>query len=300
MKNNNLIAITVDVEDNKLHSDFNYTNVINALKYSQKTIDKISETFSCEVPVTWFLRCDDTVAQALGKPEGFIECISQFIEKRLKMGDLFGIHPHFEINKNNKWYKENRLTKQSELLERAAEGWRNFFGTYPTFSRMGEAFMNNTISIKLDEIGIKIDSTALPGRKRKDIDFNFDWQIAPSYPYKPSVKDYRVPDSQNSLRFIELPFTMVNILGSNDSNFLKRYFNLAFKKKLIKESIKELPKEKLRLLATFHTHEIVPNTKKSNFFPKKNNDILSNLQNLKQEIKNLKFVNIENFIEINT
>ena len=27
------------------------------------------------------------------------------------------------------------------------------------------------------EIGIKIDSTALPGRKRKDIDFNFDWQI---------------------------------------------------------------------------------------------------------------------------
>ena len=54
MKNNNLIAITVDVEDNKLHSDFNYTNVINALKYSQKTTF-YNQVFNKDVELTLFM-----------------------------------------------------------------------------------------------------------------------------------------------------------------------------------------------------------------------------------------------------
>ena len=152
MKEDNLLSITIDVENEKLHSDFIPNDIINSLVHCEYIIEKISKKFSSNVPVTWFIRCDDNVAKTFGKPEGFLEIIKKFISRRIKKGDLFGLHLHFEIERNNVWIKEVRKNYQLNILERSANGWKSFFGSYPKYSRMGEAFMNNSIAKYLDNM----------------------------------------------------------------------------------------------------------------------------------------------------
>ena len=296
LNQNNMISITIDVEGDKLHSDFEPQPIIDSLNYCEDIIKKISEVFSLDVPVTWFIRCDDTVSKKLGKPESFLEKINKFISRRINKGDVLGLHLHFEVYENNNWIKESRENYQLDILNRAANGWKRFFGILPSYTRMGEAFMNNSIAKALDELGVYLDSSSLPGRKRVDTDFNFDWKITPRYPYKPSKNDYRIPNKKNSRNFIELPYTMIGVRTPYDEKKIERYFNLAYKKEYLFESINKLPKKDLKIVSNIHTHEIVVGSKKHILFPENHIDVIENLINLKKRISKFNFVSLKDLL----
>src|SRR5262249_29889442 len=97
--------------------------------------------------------------------------------------------------------------------------------------RIGEAWHASRAMCTLDTLGLRVDSTAIPGRSRNDDVLSFDWRPTPAQPYHPSRKDHRVPaapGSEESLAILEIPMTTVPIRADYDREPLARYLNLAF------------------------------------------------------------------------
>ena len=113
MLNNNKVAITVDVESEKLHSNFCPISVYKNLKKTEKIINKIEKKYGKKIPITWFIRCDDTVSKNLGHSGSFLSYISKFIITRDKKGDR-----RLSINERYKTKEEflNKVKQEAEKL----------------------------------------------------------------------------------------------------------------------------------------------------------------------------------------
>jgi hypothetical protein len=120
--------------------------------------------------------------------------------------------------------------------------------------------MNNEIAKAINQLGISIDSTALPGRYRNDENFNFNWVGTPCEAYYPSLADYRLGsiDFDKRNKFLEVPFTMIKTKTSIDAQPYFRYFNLAFKNEIVRKyfKIEDLPE---KIMCVIHPHELSGN-----------------------------------------
>ena len=63
--------------------------------------------------------------------------------------------------------------------------------------RIGECVMNNKLMNAISRSRIKIDSSALPGRKRNDQQKFFDWETTTNDFYYVSKTDYRTSSNDN-------------------------------------------------------------------------------------------------------
>lgn len=262
-KNATEIALTVDVEGEWFElpgeqGSFDLNKILIAVESMEKGLDRIESRIGTRIPITWFVRCDDSVAVTTGEASGLLQSLDGFIQRRTLMGDVFGLHPHLYRLSQGKWVPETSPDRQQEQVERAVMAWEKYFGSGPKFSRMGEAVMNNTLATCLGKLGIEIDSSALPDRKRYDSGFQFDWTGTPTSPYCPSVDDYRRPavNRESAHRFVEIPFTMLPIMGPQDKEPIKRYCNLAFRPDLIKSAVQSI-KIPERIIAVVHPHELL-------------------------------------------
>jgi hypothetical protein len=257
------IALTVDVEGEWFElpgeqGSFDINQVLNAVECLETVLDRIETRIESRIPITWFIRCDDSVAATTGEAWGLLQSLDSFIKRRTILGDEFGLHPHLYRLTQGKWESETNHEQQQAQVERAAEAWQSYFGSKPRLSRMGEAVMNNTLANCLSKLDIKIDSSALSNRKRFDSGFQFDWTGTPSLSYLPSVKDYRRPanNGEATHSFVEMPFTMLPIKASHDKEPIDRYCNLAFRPNLIKRAVQLIdPPE--NLVAVVHPHELL-------------------------------------------
>jgi hypothetical protein len=258
------IALTVDVEGEWFdlpgeQGSFDPNQVLMAVEHLESLLARIEFRLGTSIPITWFIRCDDSVAAVTGEAAGLLQALDGFIQRRTNKGDTFGLHPHLYRLSQGKWGPETSPEKQQEQLERAALAWKKYFGARPKLSRMGEALMNNSLASCLDGLGIEIDSSALPDRKRFDSGFQFDWIGTPASPYHPSVEDYRRPAANQEVAhgFVESPFTMLPIFGPQDKQPIMRYCNLAFRPELIKHAAQsmEIPEY---VTAVVHPHELLP------------------------------------------
>ena len=257
------MALTVDVEGEwyELPGEqgfFDLNKVLVAVKSLEALLIRIESDTATRIPVTWFIRCDDSVAVTTGRAEGLLQSLDTFVQRRLDLGDQFGLHPHlYRFNEGN-WSSETTPEKQQEQIHRAALAWERHFGALPKLSRMGEAVMNNVIAATLDTLGIQMDSSALAGRSRFDNGFQFDWSTTPTQPYYPAVADYRRPASMEepAHRFIEAPFSMLPIIGPHDREPIKRYCNLAFKSSLVGSALRRIDRPG-HLIMVVHPHELL-------------------------------------------
>lgn len=265
MKKHIAMMLTIDIEGEWFalpgeQGTFDINKILAAVNNLEQLLDSIEIRIGSRIPITWFIRCDDSVAAATGEEAGLLNALDDFIQRRASIGDEFGFHPHLYCHSNGKWVPESKPDRQQEQIERAANAWKTYFGLLPRLSRMGEAVMNNTLAACLSKLGIEIDSSALPDRKRFDNGFQFDWTGTPTLPYNPSVYDYRRPanDGETAHSFVEIPFTMLPIMGREDKAPIKRYCNLAFKPELIKMGAK-LVNNPENIIAVVHPHELLYN-----------------------------------------
>lgn len=258
------IYVTVDVEGEwsvfpNEQKYFDVNVIIKNLEILDSLISEAKRINSINLPITWFIRCDASVQKNLGSYEGLLRRLDKFIDTKLAIGDVFGIHPHlYSMNQKN---LQNNISHSEieDQLSKAFFSWESFFGSKPAFSRIGEARMDNFIASILDINDIKIDSTALPGRVRGDNGFNFNWSRTSNKSYKPSKNDYQVTSNMGiNHNFTELPFTMLPTQGVADERIINRYFNLGFKEKIIENAINGLSKED-DVVCVVHPHEVTSN-----------------------------------------
>jgi len=256
------LLFTVDVENDgvAIHNERNRLSW-NAIS----TIPIIKDIFdSHKLRVSWFVRADNQLWEIYGTSAYLLIKHDSLWNDLKGSGDEIGWHPHlYQWSENTNSYvvdidNERCVQKLTDTYsELHAKGF-NY-----TSVRIGEAFHNNNMMKTISNLGLKIDSTAIPGRKRQDSARFFDWEITPNEPYHPSKEDYRVPSTQDYLPILEVPMTTIPIKASYDKESLRRYINLSYHHSLFKsgfdaylDTIQKQEKEQAFITIILHPDEV--------------------------------------------
>ena len=166
--------------------------------------------------ITWLVRVDEQIRLLYGDFGWALKRYNSFWKELESGGDELGWHPHFygQDEKSGRWYQViDDPAWQSEMLAAAYHSYQSVFPGRARSVRMGWDYHNNTTMRKLDQLGVSVDFSALPGLKtraarEKTRSYNvFDWHISPRDPYFPSGEDYRRSprNSEKALGILELP-----------------------------------------------------------------------------------------------
>jgi hypothetical protein len=160
--------------------------------------------------------------------------------------------------------------------------------------------MNNDIMNFIKDLGLLADSSAIPGRIRKDSEKIFDWSKTKNHPYFPSRIDYQKEDLSEK-GFLEIPMTTINTKCSYDKNSILRYVNLGFNSEVLFNGIEELVKNNEYLVTITHPYELFETYRSNQGLISYNiNSLEENIKNIikicKKNNKNCKFIAISNLI----
>lgn len=261
-------VLTVDVEGSWFdhphqQRNFDIEVIMQALGILETALNELEDELATQIPVTWFIRCDDSVAHTLGSTSGFLHWLESFILRRTHRKDQFGLHPHFyDKSTFDLEYMGATEQQQVEIFHRAYNAWQGFFQETPKLSRMGEAIMSSVLSDAIAKSDIQIDASALPGRIIQRQGFQVDWQHTPQTPYKPSISDYKVAaqNPTSAQAYTQAPFSMVPIRLDHDQFRGQRYLNLSYHPHYLHPAIDELSTDGA-LITVIHPHELMSSKK---------------------------------------
>ena len=118
--------------------------------------------------------------------------------------------------------------------------------------------MSNAVMKCLAELGLKIDSTAIPHRFRRDKLKMIDWRGTPQTPYYPAPTNYRIFDEKRSIGILEVPMTTVRTRVSYDSKPRWRYVNLSYYNHVLATGLREHIRKYDVLVTVVHPFEVLP------------------------------------------
>ena len=185
---------------------------IPALKESLRGV---TDSAGKEPVFTWFLRVDDQIRQVEGAYAWFVRAHAGLLRSREATGDELAWHPHFwrRETSGGAWFQEiEDVAWQLDMLRAAHADLVAALGRAPESVRMGWSYHNNQTLSAIDQLGVTVDLSALPGYRTFDptrtrSENLFDWYVTPREPYRPSQADYRRPPqgSEGALRLLEVP-----------------------------------------------------------------------------------------------
>ena len=224
------VAFACDAEDDhpnyvpgwtKFGSDYEKNPATPNWSWSQYWRD-LSECFrSKKVPVTWLIRVDGNGPVR----EGMLNLFRKEIFELKSNGDEIGIHIHtFVWNPQlSDWVQTQDPKEEGKIVLDSVDMFKRTLGFAPLSIRMGWNTMSNEIMRTLDDNGLLVDSSAIPGTacsgkfgKRDNI---YDWSRAPRVPYHPNHEDYQSP---GKMKILEMP---ISTLETNKSNTFANLVN---------------------------------------------------------------------------
>jgi hypothetical protein len=167
---------------------------------------------------TWLLRVDDQVRRMQGDYAWVMQNHDTLLRSLQESGDELGWHPHFWRRESERdgatWFQEvEDVDWQVQMMHEANRAMAQSWVGKPQSVRMGWAYHNNRTFAALDELGVAVDCSALPGyrtfrgRPPTRGENNFDWRSSPRRPFRPSRNDYRRPPApgEDAFRVLEVP-----------------------------------------------------------------------------------------------
>lgn len=205
---------------------------------------------------TWYVRGDRHIAAVFGSSTHLLEKYRDVWQQHIARGDEIGFHPHLYRLADGEWRQETDATALREQLTEALGTMRGA-GFEPRSSRNGEAFGSNEVMAALDELGIQCDSTAMPGRVRRDAERQLDWGTTPQQPYHPSAADYREPGLPE-LRLLQVPMSMIETKTDYDRAPLLRYADLSFHHEVLRNGLRAFLATAPLLVTVTHPSTVLP------------------------------------------
>jgi hypothetical protein len=224
--------------------------------YFVEEIARVADKLGRPIPITWFVRSDGQVASVHGDSMFLFKQFERWWADRLGRGDELQWHAHLYRLDSGEWVQEEESERLEDQL-RSSLASMNSGGYSPTVIRIGEAYSSNNLMHILAALGIKADSSALPGRKRIDGEKRIDWTSTTCAPYHPSALDYRIA-GPDSLGIWELPLSTVRTKVEYDKESLLRYVNLSFNPPAYVDDFGEYFQRCKILISITHPFEIVP------------------------------------------
>jgi peptidoglycan/xylan/chitin deacetylase (PgdA/CDA1 family) len=249
-----------------------------------------------DIRATWFVRADNQLDELFGDPAYLLQSHKDLWQKLRDDGDEIAWHPHIyhrepDSNRYAADYDEQRGADKLRAVHRrlCAQGYR--FESV----RIGEAFHGNALMQTLDELGLRVDSTAIPGRVRSDATRRMDWGPTPNYPFHPSRSDFRVP-AADSLRILEVPMTAILVMAPYDPKPLPRYANLSYHAPIFAEAmdrhlraVASQKAEESFLTLIVHPDEVIPRREASPLYAYSLDEVKRNLDSLFVRLSQLGF-----------
>ena len=136
-----------------------------------------------------------TLKQRQNSYDYIIKTHKDFFLELERDGDELSWHPHFwKYDKQlSIWYQEcYDVPWQTNMLREAHASYQNILPGRAKSVRMGWDFHNNETIGTLEELGVEVDFSGIPGLKLdpKNRDHRatnfFDWYLSPNKPYYPS------------------------------------------------------------------------------------------------------------------
>jgi len=262
-----LIALTVDTDGDQYFGDHlscrslddktiqGWTGLEIGKDIIVEGIEGITDSYGKRAPLTWFIRCDRQVREQYRDYLYLLNEYRDWWELRVKAGDDVQWHAHVCRLENGRWIQETDIKNIRKDLREGKESLERY-GLFPKAVRIGESYHSNELTAVISELSLKVDSTALPGRKRRDEEKSFDWKITPNHPYHPSMRDYRV-EGEPAYSHWEIPMNTVCTQVSYDKLPIWRYVNLAFHPGILDSGLATFFKEYDVLVSITHPFELV-------------------------------------------
>ena len=280
------VCITLDTDADPViqnhKNSISFKNLDYSLDKISDQINKIENKLGTRIPLSWFVRIDNQIKEIFGEYDWLLNQRSNFWENQLLKKNEIHWHAHIYELKNNQWFFPkndkiflNHIEKVHEYILKKKYNFKCV--------RIGEAYMSNNIMNFLKKIGLKADSSAIPGRFRNDNEKFFDWSKSINAPYFPLKDNYQLA-SKVKKKFLEIPMNTIKTKCSYDKSHLFRYANLAFKNKLLFPGLLQHIKRNNLLVTVSHPYE---------FF-----DIFDNNKELMQNNLNTLEINIKSIISI--
>ena len=305
MKNKLLpIALTFDIEKYdfdssiKKSNDDSWDSISTGINAVLNNLEEIELRESIEIKATWFIRCDNEVKSDNGERAYLLEKYKNIWKDLSKKGHEIGFHPHLYCIKNNNWTLDTNPIEQVNQLKDSFKDFRSK-GFNPISSKIGDAYCSNHIMNALNDLGIKFDCTAMPGRKRKDDQRNIDWSKTKDSYYYPSYKNYQVEGLKN-YKLLEIPMTMIATRADYDKAKFQRYFDLSFHSRVFEEGYEKIITNSKYILLTSHPSTIIEGNNNHGLLSFSSNVFFNNLYNLirtcKKNLIKYKFVRVKDLV----
>lgn len=159
-----------------------------------------------DIKTTWFIRIDSHIEHFFGKADYFFIKHTDKIEWLRENGHSIGWHFHSFIKQGQRFVSNNN---EDLLCEELKEMHKVIEKYELNILRMGFGFHSNKTLKTIEELGLKYDSSALPGMILNRNKTNADWSVTGQEPYFPSAEDYR-KEGINKRSVLEIPLATVN------------------------------------------------------------------------------------------
>jgi hypothetical protein len=247
------------------------------------------------VCVTWFVRADNQLMDVYGTAAHLLLAHEPLWARVVGAEDELGWHPHVYrwCGETRRYIGERDPARFVDQLKAAhsdltSQGYR--FASV----RIGEAFHCNATMQAVEDLGLSVDSTAIPGRKRDDGSRVFDWASTPNHPYHPSRADYRVAGASDPRELLEVPMTTAPIRTAYDSGEVHRYLNPSFHHQIFRGAIERhlaereaLQAEEHVLTLILHPDEVVPRDRAHSLYAFSLDEVQRNMEYLVARLKEL-------------
>jgi hypothetical protein len=255
MNNPFYVFLTFDIDqdfnpDSPDYYNRNQASFDSFRKDFNKILDEINNPFSV------FLRADYQIYKLYGSYDYLIKNNPELIHLISSFNGEINWHIHLYEESNKNWIQ---IKNTEQLVQRFIEDFKsvqNVNNIRSDIVRVGECVMNNELMRAMNDLGIRIDSTALPGRRRNDEQKFFDWEKTKNNIYHPSQKDYRI-EGNPFLSIKEVPMSTLEMKAQYDKKAILRYFNLSFKSKVLFENFDSYIMQNERLVTITHPFEII-------------------------------------------
>lgn len=211
------------------------------------TISLLENRLRVTIPVTWFVRADRLVKNQFGERLSIMQMFMDAMGASVFVDHELGWMPQLPVEGGGEIEQDDLRHTHAELIE---------FLPRLDSVRMGDCYHDNISMRFLDELGVKFDSSALPGRKKDDNGWHMDWSGTPIWAYHPSCEDYRHPGGQQ-LGILEIPLSVLQIKAPYDLVPLMRYVNPCFFRNLLWPELTNLLAVAPYIVCILHPDELV-------------------------------------------
>jgi hypothetical protein len=165
---------------------------------------------------SWCLRADHQVNTLHGAFNWVMATHKEFLLQLEAAGDELSWHPHFwRFDSAQKiWYQEYWDREfQVKMLHDAYGAYQAVLPGRAKTVRMGWGYHNNDTYRTMQQLGVEVEYSAIPGMKILPQHDNvrasnfFDWSLSPDRPYLPAESDYRREASvgEKAFSLVEIP-----------------------------------------------------------------------------------------------